>query len=356
DLDTVKIADFGVARFSHAESPITRVGTNIFAPPEHSPMLSENMSTMTFTELTPASDIYSLAKTAYVLITGESPRFLANQPITELPFAFRQEDCAGELLSVLNKATQFNPKERYQNVNDFWQDLAKLYKYTELREVITQVNPRKSEPQPHIARGYSPIAPQKPKFNTSRDIKLQNVPQLKNPALVINLEKNAVDNFNFGKMTPSPQPLPVVNDYRNQQAVQTKLEIETGNEPVRKKRGITKKFITLLVLLMVFAGGLFLTNNYLRGKGLFPQISNPFATQEAVALRDINLRADPSTKNQPVGLVSKDSRLQILSTNDNWYEVKVIEYGRPKDNDSWIDRAWISTKTRSGDDTVKISR
>src|SRR5215813_1954044 len=40
DLKTVKIADFGVARIHAAQTPITRVGTNIYAPPEHSPLLS----------------------------------------------------------------------------------------------------------------------------------------------------------------------------------------------------------------------------------------------------------------------------------------------------------------------------
>src|SRR5580765_2249137 len=35
DRSTVKIADFGVARVSASDSPITSVGTNIYAPPEH---------------------------------------------------------------------------------------------------------------------------------------------------------------------------------------------------------------------------------------------------------------------------------------------------------------------------------
>src|SRR5438067_1806338 len=37
DKTTVKIADFGVARINVTDTPITRVGTNIYAPPEHSP-------------------------------------------------------------------------------------------------------------------------------------------------------------------------------------------------------------------------------------------------------------------------------------------------------------------------------
>jgi len=355
DHETVKIADFGVARFSHADSPITRVGTNVFAPPEHSPMISETLGTLTVTELTPASDIYSLAKSAYVLITGESPRFFANQPINELPFAFRQEDCAKDLLSLLNKATQHDPRSRYQNVNDFWLDLAKLYKYTETREIITQVSPRTTVPQPHIARGYTPIAPQKPRFNTSRDIKLQNLPLNKNPALVIRLDNYSNKNLQETSPNQPIQPQPAINDFENSKKINEQNAVNSY-EIAKPKHSLAKRLGTLVVLLFVFAGVLFLTNNYLRGKGILPQISNPFATQEAMALRDINLRQDPSTKNQPVGLVSKDSRLQIISTNDNWYEVKIIEHGRPKDNDNWADRGWVSAKTKSGDDTVKISR
>src|SRR5690348_683414 len=53
DLETVKIADFGVARFSASHTPITRVGTNIYAPPEHSPLLSGQTGDLGVAELTP---------------------------------------------------------------------------------------------------------------------------------------------------------------------------------------------------------------------------------------------------------------------------------------------------------------
>src|SRR5215210_6357224 len=39
DHQIVKIADFGVARLEASEGAITRVGTNIYAAPEHSPLL-----------------------------------------------------------------------------------------------------------------------------------------------------------------------------------------------------------------------------------------------------------------------------------------------------------------------------
>ena len=76
DRETAKIADFGVARLSQADTPITRVGTNAYAPPEHSPFSAATNGDLKTTKLTPASDIYSLAKSIYTLLTSESPRYL----------------------------------------------------------------------------------------------------------------------------------------------------------------------------------------------------------------------------------------------------------------------------------------
>ncbi len=131
--------------------------------------------------------------------------------------------------------------------------------------------------------------------------------------------------------------------------------LEIVNQPA-KRNTFTRRAATFVILLGLFAGILFATHNYLRGRGVLPQFSNPFATQEAIALVDINLRSDPSTKNQPSGLISQNSRLKIISTGDKWYEVEIIQHGRPRENDDWAERGWISIKTRSGDDTVKITR
>lgn len=354
DRNIVKIADFGVARFSQSDSPITRVGTNVFAPPEHSPMLAGNADTLTYTELTPAADIYSLAKSAYVLFTCESPRFFANQPINELPFAVRQEPWAGDLLEVLKKATQSNPKDRHQTVAEFWRDLTRLSKYIEITENKHLSTVRLDKvPHPNVARGYNPIAPQMPRFNTSRDMRLKNLPPaIKNPPLVIKLgdapmpmQRFENANDNHSDESRSPQPM-----------------IDTGLSPAeevysaKNKRSVSRRLAAYVVFLGLFAGVLYGTHFYLRGSGILPEISNPFASREAVALMDINLRAEPSTRNERVGIVSKNSRLKIISNDDNWYEVQIIEHGRPKENNNWADRGWISVKTRSGDETVKISR
>src|SRR5262245_23810010 len=78
DRQIVKIADFGVARLDSTEGVITRVGTNIYSAPEHNPLvqtgqLDINTIASSRDHLTPAADIYSLAKTTYTLLAGESP-------------------------------------------------------------------------------------------------------------------------------------------------------------------------------------------------------------------------------------------------------------------------------------------
>ena len=346
DRKTVKIADFGVARMSQSDSPITRVGTNIYAPPEHSPMFSGNTGTLDFPKLTPAADIYSLAKSAYVLITGESPRVFANQPITELPFAARQKNWAKDLLSVLQKATQNDSRERYQNVNDFWQNLSriKLLAEPDNKEYITSVTEKlHSIPQPHVAKGFSPLAPQQPEFNTSRELKLKNHLSVNgNAPLVVQL---GTKNHKL----PNPQPEVIKQETMP-------VFVEYVEPAPKKKTRFFHQLAIFTIFISLFASILYGTHIYLRGGGVLPNISNPFSTQEAIALTDINLRPEPNMGKKIIGRVSKDSRLRIVDSNDNWYEVDIIEHGRAKESDDWAEHGWISGKSRSGEDTLKFLR
>ncbi len=345
DKQTVKIADFGVARMSQSDSPITRVGTNMFAPPEHSPMFAGNTGTLTVAALTPAADIYSLAKSAYVLITCESPRFFTNQPITELPFDMRQKPWANELVKVLNKATQNDPKERHQNVTEFWQDLSriKLLAEAEDGENATEVAARPHNvPQPHISKGYTPLAPQRPRFNTSKDFKVNpNLSAANHLPLVVKLENDY--------QTPIKQPPIVEREPVQEQEI-------VVQPPPKKTRNFLRRFAVFVVLIGLFAGILYGTHSYLRGRGVLPDFSNPFSKPEAVALTDINLRSDSSTNNQPLGIVTKDSKLRIVNTDGNWYEVDIIEQGHSLADNNTPTRGWVSGKTRAGDDTIKLSR
>ncbi|HEX8367561.1 MAG TPA: serine/threonine-protein kinase [Pyrinomonadaceae bacterium] len=347
DRETVKIADFGVARFSASDSPITRVGTNIYAPPEHSPMLTDgDAGVSTVTQLTPAADVYSLAKSSYVLITCESPRFFANQPVKELPFDTRKEVWANDLLRVLQKATQNNPQDRYQTVDEFWKDLAhiKLLAEADTGEMKTHIAaPRLNAlPRAHVAEGYTPLAPQRPQFNTSRDLKLKNLGiPASAPNLVVKLDSN-----------PPQPPAQETPPPKNEEFLKTYIDEEEA-EPVERKSFLRRAGV-LLLFLAVFAGALFVTQSYLRTGKIIPEFRNPFVSREAFALTDINLRPESNTNKKPVGLVPKDSRVRIVDETENWYEVDIINYSRPKSSD-WVDHGWISKKD-SGKETIQLSR
>ncbi len=334
DRQTVKIADFGVARFSHSDSPITRVGTNMFAPPEHSPMIIGNTETLTVTELTPAADIYSLAKSAYVLITCESPRFFSNQPVIELPFDMRHNPWSTELLRILNKATQNDPGARYQTVNEFWLDLSRLKNLDE--EKVYSESFAKSAPhlipQPHISKGYTSLAPHKPRFNTSRDLKVHpNMSVLQSSPLVVKLNDHRLNE----KLPPQPQI--IENEASREPAI---LEIA---KPERQKTFL-RRFTIFLIFIGCFAGILYGTHNYFQGRGIFPEIRNPFVTRTGIANGDVNLRSTPNINNVPIGVVTKDSRLKIIGSSDNWYEIDIIEQGDPNNAPNSATHGWVSGK------------
>jgi hypothetical protein len=72
-------------------------------------------------------------------------------------------------------------------------------------------------------------------------------------------------------------------------------------------------------------------------------------------LMDINLRSEPDKDSAQIGLVTKDSRLQIAATDGNWYKISIIEQGSQPRN-PLASEGWISGKARNGDDTIKFSR
>jgi serine/threonine protein kinase len=336
DRETVKIADFGVARFSASDSPITRVGTNIYAPPEHSPMITDDGNVMTVTELTPAADVYSLAKSAYVLITCESPRFFANQPVKELPFDVRKEVWANDLLRVLQKATQNNPKDRYQTVEEFWKDLSRIKLLADAdsgerkTQMLSSLQP--ASPRAHVAEGYTPLAPVRPQFNTSRDLKLKNLNiPASAPNLVVRLDAN--------HQPPTQKPAPPA---KNEEFLKTYIEEEEA-APVRKKSFLRRAGV-LLLFLAVFAGALFVTQTYLRTGRIIPEIRNPFVKPVGVAVNDVNLRTEANADSQKIGLVPKSSRVRIVNSKDNWYEIDVLEYGRPKETATDADHGWVNRR------------
>lgn len=346
DRETVKIADFGVARIDTSDAPITRVGTNIYAAPEHSPMNADG-EVMVVSALSPAADIYSLAKSVYTLITSESPRFYAGQPITDLPLSFRGEEWAGDLKRVLERATSRDPRERHQSVDEFWQDLAGVRRFADEFETATGVRPKLGVvPQPHVARGYSPIAPKQPRFDTSRELKLRHQfgPSVATPA--IDLDNVAMPRH------PAIIPTERAENYwpaRPEHNGQIHIEIPNavGREIVdkpKKKRRLMKRLAFFLVLLILFAGGLYTTHSFLQNAGVLPDFAGALTSKTGRANTDINLRPGPNTSNEPIGLVTRNSRVRIVKIENNWYQVDVLEQGRPLDRQLPNTRGWLYGK------------
>jgi serine/threonine protein kinase len=345
DLETVKIADFGVARLSKSHTPITRVGTNVYAAPEHSPLLIDRTDELEYRELTPAADIYSLAKCVYTLFTCESPRYYANKPIDALPAGCRNEPWADNLLPVLTKATQTEPGSRQQTVDEFWADLIGV------REVIGEIEPetvmRRPEasiPQAHVSLGYSPLAPAQARFNTSRDLR-DRFPLIPGSP--------AIDTV-ITKVTPSALP----EDFDLEHVSARPTYPETGNPIatlppdnvlIRKPRRIRRVAIFML-LIALLGGGLYATGVYLSTARFWPASWTPFHQQTATANTDINLRAEPTANSDAIGLVTKNSKVRIVNYQNNWYQVDVIEQGRERNGGPNASRGWLNGRYIDLDD------
>lgn len=124
DQQVIKVADFGVAKISPDDQmEVTRVGTDLYAPPEHHP---DSDTTSLRERLTPSADIYSLAKTIYTAMCGKSPSKYAHKPIGGLPEPLASRPWAGRLLGILAKATASRVADRYQTVEEFWKNFAGL--------------------------------------------------------------------------------------------------------------------------------------------------------------------------------------------------------------------------------------
>src|SRR5215471_9410597 len=171
DRRVVKIADFGVARIATSQSDeITRVGTNLYAPPEHHP---DSQTSELRQSLTPSADVYSMAKTIFTAMTGLSPREFIREPITSLPEGLARQPWGAGLLTILNKATSSEVESRYQSVNEFWDAFSGLASKEATAGAIeddpeaTVVRSREaSRSHPHRGEGVAAVAlangPEKP--------------------------------------------------------------------------------------------------------------------------------------------------------------------------------------------------
>ncbi len=347
DHQTVKIADFGVARLGASDGAITRVGTNIYAAPEHNPLVQTSQLDITGSlksSLTPAADIYSLAKTAYTMICGVSPRAFAHQPITELPAPVSFQPWAGSLLRVLEHATQTRPSDRYQTVREFWEDL------NDVAMPVTQPLAG-AQPQHRISselkvdEPLTVAAPPRPRFETSRELEQQQIASdaVARPRIVVPIRGT------YGEALAHELAAFESGSVKATTARSGSPERSPAALVVAKSRNRGRNFVVGLVLVLCFAGLLAATGAYVRS--LIKQRTASAGTttsndtgKQAVTTTDVNLRAGPNRQTDVIGLAESGSRVQVvtMNPNSNWCEVQVLQHARPKDDPSSADRGWLN--------------
>jgi serine/threonine protein kinase len=340
--ETVKIADFGVAKLEAAEGAITRVGTNVYAAPEHNPLVQTaqlDTSSLSSAQLTPAADIYSLAKTGYTLICGASPRQFAHEPITRLPDHVTREFWSASVLRVLERATRMRPADRYQTVQDFWDDLSDATlpqtRPLHVAESPVSITSDLSVPVAAVAE-----APPKPRFETSKELQHETLGNGARPRIVVPIA-------NKQTIIPTPTFAGVQSPGRVTVSVPASAAkagtIDTVQKPSKRLRAI----LVSVILIVAFAGMLLATRNYIRSR--WAQQTSQQTTlvgREGITTTDLNLRAGPSSANDQVGLAESGSRVKVLnvSSNVNWCEVEVLQHARPKEDPGSLDRGWVNKR------------
>ena len=346
DQQIVKIADFGVARIDAMDGAITRVGTNIYSAPEHNPLMQTGQLDtsglrMPHVHLTPAADIYSLAKTTYTLLAGESPRRFAQHALTDLPPQVHQAPWANAVLRVLERATQNRPEARYQTVEEFWDDIAdaSLPPTLPLKMVPTNVQQMRRKPSEDLSvepeEEFTEAAPPRPHFEVPRREEVLDT--LKRPRIVVPINREQMEAERL---------------YRTER-VSAAPRLERLRPPVDSVLPASRKrrALVALGLILAFSGMLLATHKYVtrRWNPLAPisqsQTVEPVIIgRQGVTTTDVNLRPVANISNLPIGLAESGSKVKVLSADNNWYEVQVVEHARPKIDPYSSDRGWINKR------------
>jgi len=293
--------------------------------------------------LTPAADIYSLAKTTYALIAGESPRRFAQHAITDLPAEARDTYWSNAVLRVLEKATQNRPEDRYQTVEEFWDELsdASLPPTRPLQMVSTaEVRRKPSEDLSVAADEFTEAAPPRPQFDVpaaARDLTFGNVDTIKRPRIVVPISLEAQRQLELREQQQFAA--------EHRMNGRRRTTVEEILPPSKKRRALVAAG-----LILAFSGMLLATHKYVTQRwnplGDLPRASAEQVPigREGVTTTDVNLRPVANVSQGPIGLAESGSKVKVLSADNNWYEVQVVEHARPKMDPYSADRGWINKR------------
>ncbi|HYL98857.1 MAG TPA: SH3 domain-containing protein, partial [Blastocatellia bacterium] len=358
-------------------SEVTRVGTIIYAPPEHHPDYQTDGAPE---PLTPSADVYSLAKTIYTSMSGRAPSRYARQQIASLPEPLGSKPWADRLLSVLRKATADRVTDRYQSVESFWSDFAALRSWAvattaglirpDADTEATQVRRRVANPEaqtPILNAGWSrpPDDVSAPNFQPHVSGVLQSNDRLNRARIVIELpEKPHPEPAQNTAAEPPQNPIaPRTTVTKNGRWQGTPVfwanshaapsEVAGSGSAVAVRSSPTRRIIQILavmVLIVCLCALVAAVYRYFADKGL--NVSDNAHGSE-ILIRDgviggaqnVNIRADPNGNGNVLAWLPIGTKVRVIDTRGGWLKVKVVEWAgaAPADapDSGWVDRRFV---------------
>ncbi|HET7288625.1 MAG TPA: SH3 domain-containing protein, partial [Pyrinomonadaceae bacterium] len=153
--------------------------------------------------------------------------------------------------------------------------------------------------------------------------------------------------------------VPINGEVQRQMEMRAREELRTQAERRPEKIGLStssvlpasrkRRALVALGLILAFSGMLLATHKYVTTRwnplAPVPQTTEPVLIgREGVTTTDVNLRPVANAANAPIGLAELGSKVKVLSADNNWYEVQVVEHGRAKIDPYSSDRGWINKR------------
>ncbi|MDX6290813.1 MAG: hypothetical protein QOH42_2612, partial [Blastocatellia bacterium] len=197
--------------------------------------------------------------------------------------------------------------------------------------------------------------PPRPRFETSRELQYQH-----NPGNGATRPKIVVPIAGRPSLTTTPAAMAGAQGFAApQQLGRVTVPVAARNGEVARNSGPaigprprkrSRDFVVGLILVLCFAGLLIATGAYVRKwiKTRTPTTEQTPPTgivgRDALTTTDLNLRDGPNVGNNQIGVAEAGSKVRVLSLNNNWCEVQVIQHSRPKDDPTSADRGWVNKR------------